>query len=322
MRGLLVGLVVALGCGDDGGAAGDAGSDPMPDALMTVCDPGRSEACVGRGGCAGGQVCADDGASWGPCECDDPDGGPVDGGIGESDASSSDFGVCECEDDGNPCTDDTCDIGGECVHPPADGRSCGDGGRCGGGSCCEGCWDGTACQPGDTLDACGSGGFACAACDDGNQCTVDACIDGSCEAAVAGTGSPCDDGNECTSEACDGGTCVATPVATGTLCAGGRCAGGVCESCGGMGEQCCLTGGVETCDESVVVLDGDGDPVVQYLSCIGRTDGGLRECRGCGMIGQFCCVDWSDGSGSCPSSGVCDQVEPMPNGLHGNCVAP
>ena len=33
------------------------------------CTPGRSVACVGANGCEGYQVCADDGASFQPCEC-------------------------------------------------------------------------------------------------------------------------------------------------------------------------------------------------------------------------------------------------------------
>jgi hypothetical protein len=35
----------------------------------SVCAPGRSVACVGVGGCIGGQVCASDGSSFGPCLC-------------------------------------------------------------------------------------------------------------------------------------------------------------------------------------------------------------------------------------------------------------
>ena len=33
------------------------------------CTPGQSVACTGPGGCAGGQVCAAEGTSFGPCQC-------------------------------------------------------------------------------------------------------------------------------------------------------------------------------------------------------------------------------------------------------------
>jgi hypothetical protein len=34
-----------------------------------VCTPGASQACVGPGGCQGGQACLVDGAAFGPCDC-------------------------------------------------------------------------------------------------------------------------------------------------------------------------------------------------------------------------------------------------------------
>jgi hypothetical protein len=39
-----------------------------------LCTPGASVACTGPGGCAGGQVCADDGQRLGTCECGVPGG--------------------------------------------------------------------------------------------------------------------------------------------------------------------------------------------------------------------------------------------------------
>ncbi|HVU51000.1 MAG TPA: hypothetical protein VHL80_09965 [Polyangia bacterium] len=40
-----------------------------PAAPARACVPGATQACVGPGGCAGGQSCAPDGASFGPCDC-------------------------------------------------------------------------------------------------------------------------------------------------------------------------------------------------------------------------------------------------------------
>jgi hypothetical protein len=52
------------------------GIQPSPDGSSadgaeSVCIPGVSAACVGIGGCSGGQVCASDGKSFGPCLCSD-----------------------------------------------------------------------------------------------------------------------------------------------------------------------------------------------------------------------------------------------------------
>lgn len=54
--GVLVGLALAAlaACAEDAGR---------------LCMPGESRACVGAGGCAGGQVCLASGAALGPCDC-------------------------------------------------------------------------------------------------------------------------------------------------------------------------------------------------------------------------------------------------------------
>lgn len=40
-----------------------------PTATGVHCVPGASQACVGPGGCQGGQVCLPDGGALGPCDC-------------------------------------------------------------------------------------------------------------------------------------------------------------------------------------------------------------------------------------------------------------
>lgn len=42
--------------------ASDAGPPP-------ACVPGSTQACVGPGGCSGGQVCRPEGTGFGPCDC-------------------------------------------------------------------------------------------------------------------------------------------------------------------------------------------------------------------------------------------------------------
>jgi hypothetical protein len=70
-------------CGQQNAWGGDLGklrSDPLGGATAAApaaavparaCTPGASQACVGRGGCAGGQACLADGSGFGPCDCGD-----------------------------------------------------------------------------------------------------------------------------------------------------------------------------------------------------------------------------------------------------------
>ena len=66
------------------------------------CAPGATQACVCAGGADGAQICADDGMSWGPCDCgiadddDDDDATPAD----DDDATPTD------DDDATPADDD------------------------------------------------------------------------------------------------------------------------------------------------------------------------------------------------------------------------
>ncbi len=105
-------------------------------------------------------------------------------------------------DDGNPCTDDTCDFQLGCVNTYNSAP----------------CDDGNACTANDTCQEGVCVGVPAAAdgapCDDGNPCTsADACHGGSCYGQpTLADGSPCDDGNACTTgDTCQGGTCVGGP---------------------------------------------------------------------------------------------------------------
>ncbi len=40
-----------------------------PKATTPGCTPGSTQACVGPGGCQGGQFCVDDGTRYSPCDC-------------------------------------------------------------------------------------------------------------------------------------------------------------------------------------------------------------------------------------------------------------
>lgn len=61
----MVVALLAAACGGDDGKC-----DTSPAATSdAVCEAGKSSACACEDGTMGAQVCADDGAKWGACEC-------------------------------------------------------------------------------------------------------------------------------------------------------------------------------------------------------------------------------------------------------------
>jgi hypothetical protein len=120
---LIVGLSAGVGCE----------GDPQ------VCDPGRADDCPCPGGAEGVQVCADDGASWGECECDDDehDAGPGDGpdagpegcdGDTLGDPASPECDSCVVCAYGSTCADQvtTCENNPACVAFDACRLQCAD----------------------------------------------------------------------------------------------------------------------------------------------------------------------------------------------------
>ncbi len=136
--------------------------------------------------CASGEVCiADTGcqpeSACTPAECADalrvelscqvgacqPDGTCLSETTCAANESCCGDGTCMACDDGNPCTEDSCDSGG-CVHTPLDGTPCDDGDFCTGTEVC-------------VAGTCESSGDPCAA---PTVCNVDRCVgcrnDGDC----------------------------------------------------------------------------------------------------------------------------------------------
>ena len=113
------------------------------------------------------------------------------------------------------------------------------GGRGGRGSSRSGAGGGAGIPSLAGSDSGGAGGAApdagvvdCAlGCDDQNDCTLDTCVDGSCESSPAPAGTPCgsDVDGECTEpDTCDDqGVCLVNDE-DGTECDGGTCQGGLC----------------------------------------------------------------------------------------------
>ncbi len=239
-------------------------------------------ACVGVAlGCDDDNPCTDDG-----CVDGEPGGG-VGGGGGCTHTPNTkpcvDGDVCTLKDtcaegkcaggsprvcdDGNACTDDTCDKKKGCGKA-ANTATCDDGDPCTGGEACAGgvCIGGKAkdCDDGDvcTVDSCDKKtgcqhesiadlckddnvctedscdkkkgcvyGFNSKPCDDGSKCSAaDTCTQGACKGAPV----PTDDNNPCTDDACDPATGVshkanALPCEDGSKCTlGDTCAKSAC----------------------------------------------------------------------------------------------
>ena len=133
--------------------------------------------------------------------------------------SVNDTASCE---DGNFCTlNDVC-VGGNCQSgPPPD---CDDGNVCTDDSCdtSTGCQNADNSDPCDDDDACSTAdtcaGGTCVGgtpldCDDQNACTLDSCDSATgCESTPAGDA--CDDGDPCTVDSCNplDGSCESTPL--------------------------------------------------------------------------------------------------------------
>ncbi len=269
------------------------------------CDPGSG--CLSSddtASCDDGNVCTDD-------SCD-PGAGCIrtnnTAGCGDDNACNGDeicsAGSCQAGtppvcDDGNACTDDSCDPGSGCLNTD-NTASCGEGDACTGDAFCSA----GVCQPGTLLT-----------CDDGNVCTDDSCDPDSgclntdntascgdgdacngdevCSASICHLGAPliCNDGNICTDDGCDPGSgCFNTDNTAG--CGDGNACNGdeVCAA------RSCQPGGSLVCDDGNVCTDDSCDP---GSGCIG-TDNSAS----CGDD------DACNGDEVC-SAGICQSGTPL-----------
>ncbi len=194
-------------------------------------------------------------------------------------------------DDGNPCTDDRCDLGLGCIHDEKqDGLVCDDGDACSTGEQCLGgvCLAGTTVQCADdgnpcTLDECDRILGECVyvmkpnrtGCDDANSCTRDdKCIDGQC---LGGALIACaDDGNSCTADTCDPVLgCVRADLPNRTPCddknpctVDDKCiAGPLGSTCEGGAPTSCDDGNPCTTDTCVPGAGCQHQPVANRTAC-------------------------------------------------------
>ena len=246
---------LSLPC-DDGNPCTNDGCDALAGCQFTAntdeCDDQNdctvSDVCSG-GSCLGeGSKACDDGN---PCTVDSclPNGGcqhepatnvPCDDGDICSQGDTCQVGVCTAGadltcNDGNDCTDDTCDPQAGCTFT-ANADDCDDGNACTTG---DGCLNG-ACTFADSIP-----------CDDGNLCTDDAC-DATIGCTHTNNEQPCTDGDTCTvGDVCNGGSCE--PGSTLNCNDGNLCTDDGCDANSG----CTFTPNNLPCEDGSACTEGD-----------------------------------------------------------------
>ena len=217
-------------------------------------------------------------------------------------------------DDGNDCTDDSCNRTTGCQNIPRargcdDGDPCTVGDRCvlaGGAVSCVPTGP-RACLPPDQCHAgiCHSDTGDCelvplsgVPCVDANACTSgDTCVSGACTPGIPVV---CFASNPCVDTSCDPFRgCQLVPKPDGTVCEGPDTVIGVCIA-GACGTNPCPLGGVECDGDSATVCEC---PTLCAISSMGGFCVDPRDCRaaGCGF-GEDCCAD-GPSAGSCYGSG-------------------
>jgi MYXO-CTERM domain-containing protein len=228
--------------------------------------------------------------------------------------------------DGNVCTDDSCDDADGCTYTNntancSDNNLCTITDKCSGGSCqgtvAPNCNDNNPC----TTDACDPE-QGCThepkpnndPCDDGNECsTGDRCLDGNCKSTG---GLPCDDSNACTQNTCnplantclypdeDNGTpCVHTnKCVQNSTCQNGGCSAGVaivCDDANPCTTNACdpAIGCVFEADDEATCSDGD--------ACTSDDACSNKVCAGTPVA--CAALDECHVAGTCdPETGKCD----------------
>jgi uncharacterized protein (TIGR03382 family) len=198
-----------------------------------------------------------------------------------------------------------------------EGTACSAGGRdgtCRSGRCCLGCWDGSLCQVGDSLDQCGGGGGMCEGCVvDENICTSEVCEGGMCMTAASAE-VLCDDGMFCTeNDRCMGEVCMGTVRACDDM---DPCSA---DSCDEASRRCVFDRSASCTIDGMCVAGGSANPANACQICdtsasasrwtpvAAGTECGTPSCTG-GML---------MGSSRCDASGMCmpGDARPCPSGM-------
>ncbi len=211
-------------------------------------------------------------------------------------------------DDGDPCTEASTCLDGDCTAGTA--LTCDDGDACTDDNCIaeeEGCRNEAIDCADDnpcTTASCDSESGCVytpveGACDDGDLCTEnDACVEGEC----VGEGSGCDDGNPCTIDACDAdGNCTNT-VEVGALCDDGN----ACTEEDACNEEALCAGVDAVCDDDNICTDSGCDPELGCVFTPNDADCGDGDpCNGLESCLEGACV--TDSIPAC-GDGVTDDV--------------
>jgi len=179
------------------------GSGECVECLIADDCPGADTECAVRT-CSATGVCGVDNAAQGApvasqivgnCKKDQCDGNGAVETVNDN---------LDVEDDGNECTDNSCNMGVPVAAPTAINTACGVGGllKCDGGAggttvgLCVGCTEVSQCAT------------------PGNTCLVATCVAGSCGTANQTNGTACSDGDSCSqTDTCQAGACTgANPV--------------------------------------------------------------------------------------------------------------
>jgi hypothetical protein len=223
----------------------------------------QQDANCATGHCVRGVCCAS--ACDSPNECQTSEGATCADGVTCVYPKAEDTGQC---DDGNPCTDDSCDEKSGCVHNN-NNASCDDGDACTiDDACIDGeCKGGSALDCNDEIDCsddyCDSN-TGCVhtpndwLCDDQNDCTDDSCDPETGDAKTgcvhANNEAWCEDGVYCTTgDACSDGECIPGPDRScddGNVCHTGTCTED-------LGCVYVANTDADTCDDGNPCTDGD-----------------------------------------------------------------
>lgn len=304
----------------------------------TVCN--GAEVCDAAGTCvAGTPLDCDDGKACTTDSCDPvlgcanpplPAGTSCDdGNVCNGTEACNAVGACVTVmpgmcDDGNPCTADSCDPVGGCMHTNLPmGTSCdADGDPCNGGATCN------------AVGVCTT--VAAPTCDDNNPCTQDMCTPGvGCTATPLAANTPCGDGDACNGDelcnsvgACQSGTpldcddsdpctqdtcdpimgCDNPPAAMGTPCKDADACNGD-ESCDGAGT--CVAGTAPGCDDQNdctadacdAALGCTSTPVAAGTACSADPSCTGQTCDGSGVCGGGNCGTGGTGTGGSGTGG-------------------
>ncbi len=213
-------------------------------------------------------------------------------GAGTTEVVSDDLNV---PDDGNECTNDSCDAGGEAHEPKPLNTPCGAGGAlyCDDSGSCLGCTDASQCTA------------------PSNQCLTATCLSGACGSTAVADGTSCDDSNLCSQvDTCQAGACTGSNA---VVCsASDQChAAGTCSPATGSCSNPSKPNGT-TCNDSDLCTQTDS---CQAGACVGSNPvvcSASDQCHAAGTCSPATgsCSNPSKPNGTtCNDSDLCTQTD-------------